>query len=227
MAAPVLRAGHLLDGHRGAPAGPFPERGVVIANHLGYLDVIAFAALHRCVFIGKSGIRRWPLLGWMAPWRARCMCRGGGGGGGGRGGLRRARQEGNAGGLGRRPFPGLSSRGHHQAWETRCCPFAAVCWPRRWRPASQSRRRTSAIASPRTTARISRWPISASGTTLFAGTSSACSRCAESRWRLRFAESPIAFSPAAADRRIAAPRSAWRAVLQLRATVEAEALVPQ
>ena len=46
--------------------GPFPERGVVIANHLGYLDVVAFAALHRCVFIGKSEIRRWPLLGWMS-----------------------------------------------------------------------------------------------------------------------------------------------------------------
>ena len=45
--------------------GTFPERGVVIANHLGYLDVIALAAVHRCVFIGKSEIRRWPLFGWM------------------------------------------------------------------------------------------------------------------------------------------------------------------
>lgn len=45
--------------------GTFPERGVVISNHLGYLDVIAFAALHPCVFVAKSEIRRWPLLGWM------------------------------------------------------------------------------------------------------------------------------------------------------------------
>ena len=45
--------------------GPFPESGVVIANHLGYLDVIALAAVHRCVFVGKSEIRHWPLFGWM------------------------------------------------------------------------------------------------------------------------------------------------------------------
>jgi 1-acyl-sn-glycerol-3-phosphate acyltransferase len=42
---------------------------------------------------------------------------------------------------------------------------------------------------------------------------------------LRFAESPIAFSPAAADRRIAA-QEARAAVLQLRNTVEAETVVP-
>ncbi len=45
--------------------GTFPERGVVISNHLGYLDIIAFAALHRCVFVSKNEIRSWPLLGWM------------------------------------------------------------------------------------------------------------------------------------------------------------------
>ncbi len=45
--------------------GPFPQRGVVVANHLGYLDIIAFAALHRCVFVSKQEVRNWPLLGWM------------------------------------------------------------------------------------------------------------------------------------------------------------------
>ncbi len=45
--------------------GPYPQSGGVIANHLGYLDVVAFAALHRCVFVGKSEIRRWPFLGWL------------------------------------------------------------------------------------------------------------------------------------------------------------------
>jgi len=45
--------------------GTFPERGVVIANHLGYLDVIAFAALHRCIFVAKSEIREWPFMGWL------------------------------------------------------------------------------------------------------------------------------------------------------------------
>ena len=45
--------------------GSFPERGVVIANHLGYLDIILLAALHPCVFVAKSEIRGWPFLGWM------------------------------------------------------------------------------------------------------------------------------------------------------------------
>jgi 1-acyl-sn-glycerol-3-phosphate acyltransferase len=45
--------------------GTCPDRGVVISNHLGYLDIIVFAALHRCVFVAKSEIRSWPFLGWM------------------------------------------------------------------------------------------------------------------------------------------------------------------
>jgi 1-acyl-sn-glycerol-3-phosphate acyltransferase len=45
--------------------GPYPEHGVVIANHLGYLDIVALAALHRCVFVAKSEILHWPILGWM------------------------------------------------------------------------------------------------------------------------------------------------------------------
>jgi lyso-ornithine lipid O-acyltransferase len=45
--------------------GTYPEQGVVIANHLGYLDIVAFAALHRCVFVSKAEIRNWPVLGWM------------------------------------------------------------------------------------------------------------------------------------------------------------------
>jgi 1-acyl-sn-glycerol-3-phosphate acyltransferase len=45
--------------------GSYPEHGVVISNHLGYLDVVAFAALHPCAFVGKSEIRKWPFLGWI------------------------------------------------------------------------------------------------------------------------------------------------------------------
>jgi lyso-ornithine lipid O-acyltransferase len=45
--------------------GRYPEHGIVISNHLGYLDIMVFAALHRCVFISKSEIRSWPFLGWM------------------------------------------------------------------------------------------------------------------------------------------------------------------
>ena len=46
--------------------GEFPERGVVISNHLGYLDAIAFATLHPCVFVAKAGVRHWPVMGWIS-----------------------------------------------------------------------------------------------------------------------------------------------------------------
>lgn len=52
-------------GVRIAIHGRFPERGAVISNHLGYLDIVVFAALHRCVFVSKAEVRSWPLLGWM------------------------------------------------------------------------------------------------------------------------------------------------------------------
>jgi 1-acyl-sn-glycerol-3-phosphate acyltransferase len=45
--------------------GTFPERGVVISNHTGYLDIMTFAASHRCVFVSKSEMADVPLLGWM------------------------------------------------------------------------------------------------------------------------------------------------------------------
>jgi 1-acyl-sn-glycerol-3-phosphate acyltransferase len=47
------------------PQGTYPEHGVIISNHLGYLDIVAFAALHRCVFVAKAEIQHWPILGWM------------------------------------------------------------------------------------------------------------------------------------------------------------------
>ena len=45
--------------------GRFPERGAVISNHMGYLDIMTFAALHRVVFVSKSEMQSIPLLGWM------------------------------------------------------------------------------------------------------------------------------------------------------------------
>ena len=45
--------------------GTYPEHGVVISNHMGYLDIMAFAALHRCVFVSKAEIGTWPVIGWM------------------------------------------------------------------------------------------------------------------------------------------------------------------
>jgi len=45
--------------------GRFPERGVVVSNHMGYLDIIAFAAAHPCAFVSKAELANLPVLGWM------------------------------------------------------------------------------------------------------------------------------------------------------------------
>ena len=46
--------------------GRFPHGGgAVISNHLGYADIIVYAATHECVFCAKQEIRKWPGVGWM------------------------------------------------------------------------------------------------------------------------------------------------------------------
>lgn len=45
--------------------GQFPSHGAVISNHLSYVDIIVFAALHPCVFVSKAEVASYPVLGWM------------------------------------------------------------------------------------------------------------------------------------------------------------------
>jgi 1-acyl-sn-glycerol-3-phosphate acyltransferase len=37
----------------------------MISNHLGYLDIIVYAALQPCVFVSKAEVADYPVLGWM------------------------------------------------------------------------------------------------------------------------------------------------------------------
>jgi len=46
--------------------GPLPTRGLLVANHLSYLDIILLAALRPCVFVSKSDVRSWPIFGQCA-----------------------------------------------------------------------------------------------------------------------------------------------------------------
>ncbi|MGO9127030.1 MAG: lysophospholipid acyltransferase family protein [Terriglobales bacterium] len=46
--------------------GEFPSRGLLVANHLGYLDILVLSAMHPCVFVAKQEVRSWPLFGLMA-----------------------------------------------------------------------------------------------------------------------------------------------------------------
>jgi lyso-ornithine lipid O-acyltransferase len=48
------------------PEGAFPSRGLLVANHLGYLDILVLSAMHPCVFVSKQEVRSWPLFGLMA-----------------------------------------------------------------------------------------------------------------------------------------------------------------
>jgi 1-acyl-sn-glycerol-3-phosphate acyltransferase len=46
--------------------GTFPSSGLLVANHLSYLDILVFSALSPCVFVAKKEVRSWPLFGAMA-----------------------------------------------------------------------------------------------------------------------------------------------------------------
>ena len=39
---------------------------LLVANHVSWLDVLVIQALHPCVFVAKSEVRQWPLVGSMA-----------------------------------------------------------------------------------------------------------------------------------------------------------------
>jgi 1-acyl-sn-glycerol-3-phosphate acyltransferase len=42
-----------------------PGPALVVANHISWVDVLAIAALRPCVFICKSDVATWPVLGWL------------------------------------------------------------------------------------------------------------------------------------------------------------------
>ena len=46
--------------------GTLPSQGLIVANHLGYLDVIALGSILPCRFVAKADVARWPVFGAMA-----------------------------------------------------------------------------------------------------------------------------------------------------------------
>ena len=46
--------------------GPLPKSGLLVCNHLSYLDILLLASLTPAVFVSKHEIRHWPLVGWFA-----------------------------------------------------------------------------------------------------------------------------------------------------------------
>jgi lyso-ornithine lipid O-acyltransferase len=49
-----------------AVAGTPPAQGLIVSNHLSYLDVLVFSAVCRSIFVSKQEVRSWPGVGWAA-----------------------------------------------------------------------------------------------------------------------------------------------------------------
>jgi len=48
--------------------GHIPHSGLIIANHLSYLDIIVMNAVTRCLFVSKAEIADWPIFGRCGRW---------------------------------------------------------------------------------------------------------------------------------------------------------------
>jgi len=46
--------------------GSIPTRGMIVSNHLSYLDILVFSSVAGCAFISKREIKSWPFVGWIA-----------------------------------------------------------------------------------------------------------------------------------------------------------------
>jgi lyso-ornithine lipid O-acyltransferase len=46
--------------------GQPPSRGLVVANHLSYLDIVILSGIMPCFFVAKAEVDRWPFFGWAA-----------------------------------------------------------------------------------------------------------------------------------------------------------------
>jgi 1-acyl-sn-glycerol-3-phosphate acyltransferase len=53
-------------GIRVTTRGSTPRSGLLVCNHLSYLDVIVLSSISPCVFVAKRDVAAWPLFGWLA-----------------------------------------------------------------------------------------------------------------------------------------------------------------
>lgn len=47
-------------------SGVVPERGLIVSNHISFIDIFAINAVMPASFVSKDEVRRWPLIGWLA-----------------------------------------------------------------------------------------------------------------------------------------------------------------
>jgi 1-acyl-sn-glycerol-3-phosphate acyltransferase len=46
--------------------GPRPATGLLVCNHLSYLDILVLVSLTPAVFVSKAEVKHWPVFGWFA-----------------------------------------------------------------------------------------------------------------------------------------------------------------
>jgi 1-acyl-sn-glycerol-3-phosphate acyltransferase len=47
-------------------SGSVPSRGLLVCNHLSYLDILVLASIAPAIFVAKCEVKSWPVLGWFA-----------------------------------------------------------------------------------------------------------------------------------------------------------------
>ncbi len=48
--------------------GRLPTSGLIVSNHVSYLDILAYSTALPCVFVSKAEIEQWPIFGRYARW---------------------------------------------------------------------------------------------------------------------------------------------------------------
>ncbi|HEV2331166.1 MAG TPA: lysophospholipid acyltransferase family protein [Verrucomicrobiae bacterium] len=46
-------------------AGPVPAAGLLVSNHVSYLDVLVISSITPALFVAKREIKFWPVIGWL------------------------------------------------------------------------------------------------------------------------------------------------------------------
>lgn len=46
--------------------GAMPPSGLLVSNHLSYLDVLVLSSIRPCIFVAKRDVAGWPFFGWLA-----------------------------------------------------------------------------------------------------------------------------------------------------------------
>ena len=49
-------------------SGTPPTHGLIVSNHLSYLDILCYSAAVPCVFVSKAEVEQWPIFGKYARW---------------------------------------------------------------------------------------------------------------------------------------------------------------